>query len=178
MLLNYLIFAIILAAILKYNKKYVFPDTDIILYICIGVVCIFIINKLFGIEGMMNVPARYELTSQNEDQVATAGLGYDYDMPKYPLLQKGQFEKSFLDVGEVDQVLEDERYNKDYRIPGYYISDNCMYSKNGIPLEEIADTITISKFKDLYNQTNFNLIDSPQPFVGTNRGYINWDKTI
>lgn len=66
--------------------------------------------------------------------------------------------------------------NYDYNIPGYYLVNNGNFSEYGISYDKVQQLINDSRYHDLYNQHNFNIIWSPHTHIGKNRGYLNWDK--
>lgn len=64
----------------------------------------------------------------------------------------------------------------DNNLPGYYLINDNKFSEKGIDYDKVGDLIRASKYHDLYNQHNFNIITSPHTHVGKYRGYLNWDK--
>jgi hypothetical protein len=75
---------------------------------------------------------------------------------------------------EEDQLKTGLDYN--HNLPGYYLINNGKYSSDGIDYNKVEELICESKYNDLYNQHNFNIIWSPHTHVGKARGYLNPDK--
>ncbi|QKF94110.1 hypothetical protein QKU48_gp0652 [Fadolivirus algeromassiliense] len=80
--------------------------------------------------------------------------------------------------GPVDEDYAKSGLNYDTNLPGYYLVNNGNYSEKGISYEKVQDLIIASKYNDLYNQHNFNIVWSPHTHVGKARGYLNWDKIV
>jgi hypothetical protein len=121
------------------------------------------------------LPNPYTLTKNNEDTIAS-GLTYNYDQPKYPLLQHGQFESIYPDFKDILEEMNNRKTTKEFKTPGFYLLNNGKYADDGIPFENVHEMITMSKFNDLYEQANHNIPLSPHTHIGKSRGYLNWDK--
>jgi len=66
--------------------------------------------------------------------------------------------------------------NYDHNLPGYYLVNNGNFSEDGISYDKVQKLIDDSRYHDLYNQHNFNIVWSPHTHIGKSRGYLNWDK--
>jgi len=62
------------------------------------------------------------------------------------------------------------------RMPGYYLVNNGDFSEDGVDYNKVKQLIVDSKCRHLYSQKNFNVIYTPQLYIGKNRGYLNWNK--
>lgn len=60
-------------------------------------------------------------------------------------------------------------------MPGYYLLNDNYYSNDGISYDKAMSMIQNSKYNDLLEQHNYNIIWSPHTHVGKNRGYMNWN---
>ena len=62
-------------------------------------------------------------------------------------------------------------------IPGYYLVNNGDYSENSeLDYNKAQQLIVDSKCRHLYSQKNFNILYTPQLYIGKNRGFLNWNK--
>ena len=181
-LLKYILFVVIIYAILKYVPNLNMTDENIIKIIVVATLGLFIFDKfVMKKEGMYVgsagyvLPSRYTLKSQDEDYITT-GLEHDYNDPQEALLHHDQFNHEYLPFDKVREIIDEQRYNN---IPGYYLAANGRFDKNGIPYEKAAKMIIRSKLHDLYHQHNHKYKCSPHTHVGQiirgkGRGYINW----
>ena len=65
--------------------------------------------------------------------------------------------------------------NYDNNTPGYFLVNDGKYSEGTVLNDSIKDLIRESKFNDIVDQHNFNIVWSPHTHVGKNRGYLNQD---
>lgn len=99
------------------------------------------------------------LTTIGEDYSNT-GLYYNHNTP---------YNQYFYDT-HVENIIGTPK-----NLAGYYMANNCRFSKEGINYDQASKMIRGSKLTDLVNQHNHNIITSPHTHIGKNRGYLNWD---
>jgi hypothetical protein len=81
---------------------------------------------------------------------------------------------AFYDPVKDDLINTGLNFNN--TLPGYFMVNNGQYTNGNVSNDKIKELIRESKFEDMVDQHNFNIIWSPHTHVGKNRGYINPEK--
>lgn len=118
-----------------------------------------------GTEGFISVPARYNLSSIEEDAINT-GLYYDNYCPDKPVFGQNQFEEIQFQQEDIENIVRNQKYNtykKD--LPELVIEETDLS-------RAIAESAERHKMKQTHGCRK-----SPHPYEngkGKNRGYLNW----
>jgi hypothetical protein len=149
---KYLMIAILLFAILYYlpsNKL----DTDTIVKTTLVVLLLLFIFENFVFTNQENM----------------------YNMPNMPTnITTNMTPMEYAnELDRKDRIMAG--FNPD-NIPGYYLVNNGDFSEDGLDYNKAQQLIVDSKCRHLYSQKNFNIIYTPQLYIGKNRGFLNWNK--
>lgn len=102
-------------------------------------------------------PGQYPLTAKDEDYAKT-GLRHIHNWPQYALIQEAQFGKPAFPAEDVQDVLQEQRYNDASDDPIYKLKNYENYLKSGFDGDQVEDLVELndklSRFKKLYNQHN------------------------
>lgn len=198
-LIKYILFALIVGAILKFAPNANFKDEEIMQYALIAALVIFVLDifvfqKKEGYETVKNVihVVRPEEMSEEElpEQIIEEEVKSTCDMPPdirpvpesyHELVDSHEgCDRKHRIPGKYGPTHQQEDLLKtglhyDHNKPGYYLLCNGEFAGCGVPFSEAAKLICKSKLKDLYEQHNHNIPCSSHSHFGKNRGYLNWE---
>jgi len=161
-ILNY---ALLFILILQIMQELKFDEKTSYIYSTIGLLIIYLCDKKLKEIRLENMDPDMEydnldINMMNIDNVLLS------QPSKYKSLKKIESEDKTYPI-----------YCDGGKTPGYYLANNGEYEKE-IPFDKIKDLIKASKYNDLYNQHNHNIIMSPHTHVGKKRSYMNWNPIL
>ena len=182
-ILKYILFAIIIYAILKYVPTDKIDDKTIYIIVAVATIGLYIFDN-FVIRRKENMtvcpkaldlkfPKIHNMEPHEEDYIHT-GLNYYNQDPKQSLLHHCQFGHKQIPIDQVRDIIDDQKYNDH---PAKFIPAHGI--EGSIPYQMAPYIIEMSKLNDIMQQHNWNIPCTTNTHVGQiikgkNRGRFNW----
>ncbi len=187
-LLKYILFAVIIYAILKYIPQNKINDNTIYITVALVTLGLYVFDNFVirrtekmtecPIPAPLRFPKIHNLDPHEEDYIHT-GLKYYNQDPKESLLHHRQFGHNQVPIDDVRAMIDEQRYNDQ---PSKFIPAHG--TEGEIPYSMAPIIIEMSKLNDLMQQHNWNIPCTTDTHVGKlakrlikgkSRGRLNWN---